>query len=611
MVDWGIVMAIKKYKRLFIFPLLMGLVSSCGNNNEVNNTMKDDRNLNAIDYAFNNLCGEDALGRVVNKVNKIKSDKTRYVGLWYSVWLGGHKSQQRAVYDITKLEETEDGMLALKSTEPNTLSQVNEFHFWGEPLYGYYNSQDPFVITRHIELFINAGIDYLCLDATNDVLYPDATYQLLDLLMAYQLQGYNVPKIVFYTNSNSGSTVDKLWYKFYQNGKYQDVMFSPNGKPLIIGITKNNNKASDQTKYYPFTNFIADEYLERFDVKESEWPNGDHNENSIPWMSWEYPQRVHKETNSICIDVAQHSHSVIYVSSEDPECHRGYNNITKKLEGDYTSGLSFQQMWDTALKDVDNNINNVLVTSFNEWMAIKQPNATFVDVYDKIYSRDIEMMKGGYNDNYYMQLVKNVREFKYDPFIKYDKEEHSIDISKGVAKEWKNIKTHYQDLEGDALNRNFKGAVDGLTYKSNSKRNDIKLVKVTHDKNNIYFYIECSENLTKYDGSAENFMNILLKTKDSDKNFMGCNVLINRKINGHKGSVEISNGGYDFTSVDEADVYIDGNVMQVKIPRRNIETNETCDIEFKVCDNVTDYKDVMDYYVTGDVMPLGRLRYGY
>lgn len=51
--------------------------------------------------------------------------------------------------------------------------------------------------------------------------------------------------------------------------------------------------------------------------------------------------------------------------------------------------------------------------------------------------------------------------------------------------------------------------------------------------------------------------------------------------------------------------------MQVKIPRRNIETNQTCDIEFKVCDNVTDYKDVMDYYVTGDVMPLGRLRYGY
>ena len=48
-------------------------------------------------------------------------------------------------------------------------------------------------------------------------------------------------------------------------------------------------------------------------------------------------------------------------------------------------------------------------------------------------------MKGGYNDNYYMQLVKNVREFKYDLFIKYDKEEHSIDISKGIAKEWKNI----------------------------------------------------------------------------------------------------------------------------------------------------------------------------
>ena len=33
--------------------------------------------------------------------------------------------------------------------------------------------------------------------------------------------------------------------------------------------------------------------------------------------------------------------------------------------------------------------------------------------------------------------------------------------------------------------------------------------------------------------------------------------------------------------------------------------------EFKVADNVTDYTDIMDYYVTGDSAPIGRLRYAY
>lgn len=602
-------------KKVFALPFLAMLLSGCNSTSKPTSSgdtsMRDERNLSAIDHAFSSLCGEDALGRKINRIDSIKTDKTRYVGLWYSVWLGGHKYQQKAIYDITKLEESEEGMLALKSTEDNDLSKINEFHFWGEPLYGYYDSSDPFVITRHIELFINAGIDYLCIDATNNVVYTDATYALLDLLMKFDEQGYNVPKIMFYTNSFSGTTVQKLWDKFYQNGKYNRVMFSPNGKPMIIGITKNNNNASDQTKYYPFNDYIPDEYLDKFDVRESEWPNGDHNPNSIPWMSWQYPQAVHEETNSICIDVAQHSHSVIYVSSKDPECHRGYNNITGQVEGDYTSGLSFQQMWDTALNDVDNNINNVLVTSFNEWMAIKQPNATFVDVFDKEYSRDIEMMKGGYNDNYYLQLVSNIRSFKYNPYVKYDKDEYSIDISSGVSPIWSVVSSCYQDLEGDALNRDYVGAVNGLQYKAESKRNDIRLVKTTHDSNYIYFYIECSEDITDYNGTDENYMNIFLKTKESEDNFMGCNILINREIKDNKGSVEVSTGGYNFNKVDEADISINGNIMQVRVPRRNIETNSTCDIEFKIADNVTEYKDVMDYYVSGDVMPLGRLRYGY
>src|SRR3546814_17661199 len=73
-------------------------------------------------------------------------------------------------------------------------------------------------------------------------------------------------------------------------------------------------------------------------------------------------------------------------------------------------------MWDAVFAS-KKKVNNVLVTSFNEWMAIKYANDSgevyFVDVYNHEFSRDIEMMKGGYHDNFYMQLVQYVRRFTF------------------------------------------------------------------------------------------------------------------------------------------------------------------------------------------------------
>lgn len=577
-------------------------------NNDTTKLEQDKRNLSYSEYSLMNLCGEDALNRRIERVDNLKTDKTRYVGIFYSVWLGQHTYSQSGIYDITKLEMTEEGRVALSSTSDNGLSKMGDFHFWGEPLYGYYSMTDKFVLARHMELLTNAGIDYLCIDNTNNVVYQNPTNALLDLLLEFQNQGINVPKVMFYTNSFSGDTVDKIYDQFYVSGKYDKLWFAPNGKPMIIGITRNNDRASDQTKYDPnFNSYIRDEMLNYFDVKESEWPNGDKNDNSIPWMSWEYPQYVHD--GSIAVPVAQHSHSKIYVSSKDPECSRGYNNLTGQVDEDFRAGTSFQTMFDNAKND--ERVNNILVTSFNEWMAIKQPNATFVDVYNEEFSRDIEMMKGGYNDNFYMQLVKNVREFKYTPFKEYKKNNFTIDIENGVDSLWDAIHSGYQDFEGDAIKRDSVGAVNGLRYTDNSARNDIKLVKVTNDVKNIYFYIECKEDITAYNGTDENYMNIWLRTNSKDPSFNGFNILINRNIKNNEGIIEKSLGGYNFEVVGKAKLSINGNVMQVKIPKEYLNCEKENSFEFKVADNVTNYKDIMDYYVTGDVVPLGRLRYGY
>ncbi len=573
----------------------------------------DLRDLNETEYSILNLSSTDASGRKF-MVSSGPSKEKRTVGLFYSLWLGQHHAQQRGIYDIQKLldKNPED----LNNPEGTVKSPLHEFHFWGEPLYGYYSMSDPWVITRHIELLSNASIDYLCIDATNNVVYPESTGALLQVLLSFQKQGFHIPKIVFYTNTKSGSTIDSLFDRYYRSDEYKSLWFCPKGKPMIIGITENNGNASDMTKYHSFSDFIKPEMLTFFDVRESQWPNGDYNPVSIPWMSWQYPQWNH--SGSVAVPVAQHSHSVIYASSRHPECSRGYNQITKEVENDWTVGANFETMWMSVFSSKDP-INNVLVTSFNEWMAIKykgqsegKNNVFFVDVFNHEFSRDIEMMKGGYNDNFYLQLVRNVRNFKFMKAIHYQYPHKTINIHKATKDTWKSVRATYLDYAGDAVPRDFINAVGTDRYTDNSNRNDITQIKVVHDRKNVYFFIKTKDPITRHNDRDVNWMNIYLSTS-GDNSFEGYHYVINRKPaqNGIT-SVEKSTGGYHWEVSGEAEYLVNDCVMQISIPLKAIGlSKDNFSFEFKVSDNVTNYSDIMDYYITGDSAPIGRLNFSY
>lgn len=565
------------------------------------------------------LAATDALGRRIEPAQPTKGPQ-KQVGIFYSAWLGQHQSGQRGIYDIQRMLDTDP--TSLHDPAGNAESPLNEFHFWGEPLYGYYSMSDPWIVVRHIELLTQAGIDYLCIDATNNVIYETPTHNLLATLLKFQRQGFAVPKVVFYTNSHSGVAVEKLYNAFYKSGQYEDVWLKPEGKPMIIGITENNGNASDQTRFeamlHPpdgFTEYITPEMQLYFDVRESQWPNGEYNENSIPWMSWQHPQWNHSGT--VAVPVAQHSHSVIYASSMHPECNRGYDNASKEVNPNWAEGTSFQTMWNGVFESTEP-VDNVLVTSFNEWMAIKYVNDAnevfFVDVYNAEYSRDIEMMKGGYADNFYLQLAQNVRKFKFEPKSKTHRPSKvKIDIHDLNPRQWAKVKESYVDFAGDAIPRNFENAAGTGTYTDNSNRNDIVEIKVAHDRKNLYFRIETLADITSYNGRDQNWMNILIRTHGAvETNFAGYNYIVNRNPGAGKTSVERSTGGYEWTTSGEADYVVSGNVMQVAIPLQHLSLAPgKCQIEFKVADNVTNFDDIMDYYVTGDSAPIGRLSYSY
>ena len=81
-------------------------------------------------------------------------------------------------------------------------------------------------------------------------------------------------------------------------------------------------------------------------------------------------------------------------------------------------GHNFQEQWQRVF---ELNPPFVMVTGWNEWIAGRwgKPDGplVFVDQFDQEFSRDIEPMNGGHGDNYYFQLVANVRRYKGAPAL--------------------------------------------------------------------------------------------------------------------------------------------------------------------------------------------------
>ncbi|MHB9011248.1 MAG: hypothetical protein ACYC49_03360, partial [Ignavibacteriaceae bacterium] len=199
--------------------------------------------------------------------------------------------------------------------------------------------------------------------------------------------------------------------------------------------------------------------------------------------------------------------------------------VVKHPEG---YGIYFQQRWNEALKA---DPQFIYINDWNEWTAGKysgspippgnkekttpfmrrNSNYYFVDQYNAEFNRDIQPMKGGYTDNYYMQMAENIRRYKGVRPIPVLKGLTRIKLN-GDFTDWNNVKVEYRDTKGDTFHRDYNG-YGGLHYINNSGRNDIITSKVAVDNENVYFYAETNEVLTPYTG--HNWMLLLI---DADKN---------------------------------------------------------------------------------------------
>lgn len=549
------------------------------------------------------LAGTDNLGRVLPLNSSVGSPKpNKKVGLFYFLW-HGESGTSGNYWDLSEIVPNHPEVL---QDHNNKFWGTGGMYFWGKPIYGYYRADDYWVHLRNIQLLADAGVDFLVIDATNTFVYPKQANELMNAMDAVRAQGKTPPQIVFYTNTKSGETMQKAYDNFYKPGApyyHPNCWFYLDGKPLIIGITK-ETEGKDYQSFFTF--------------RESQWPNEPKKVNGWPWIAFARPQFVYQnaagENEIINVSVSQHPNwqagmgGAAFYGCKDNWGRSYHNGSHGNPATDVFYGYNFQEQWDFALKQ---NVPFIFITGWNEWIAgrfasmDKDPqHSWFCDTATPEYSRDAEpTYTGGLKDNYYMQMVGNIRKFKGVEQNQLSSPEKTIKS----LNDWSEVLPVYSDYTGDTQARNHQGAESAPVhiYKNTTGRNDFHLLKVARNGTTIYFYAETVDAITKNSGS--NWMRLYL---DTDRNAKTGWLGYDYRITGGNNLQKYVQG--EWVDFKKTAYIVEGNKLILTVPLKYLNLKSSkLNFEFKWSDNMQDDKDPLDWYVNGDVAPGGRFNYVY
>ncbi len=555
----------------------------------------------------------DALGRDLplgGQVRPPQSDK--FVGVFYFVWQGFHENKN--IYDMTKI-------IAANPKNPQW-GPPGAFHWWGEPEIGYFRATDPYVARRNLAMMAVAGVDCLFVDVTNSFTYPDEMKVLFETARQMRAQGNPTPQIAFIMNANTVPTVKRLWDEWYKNASYQELWFQWDGKPLILGDITQKTKEGEAIpaeiqEFFTWRHSWFESYSKGwFGDGKGKWPWRD----KTPQKPGLSPTG---EVEQVAVGVASHPIG--------DNIGRSYANRTavKVDEFDmtttYDQGIQFEEQWQRALQ-IDPPL--VFVTGWNEWVAqrqittaeqaghvnlvgrpMKQGDTFFVDLYNAEFSRDADAMKGGYTDNYYLQLVANIRKFKGARPIPLASGAQSIDLA-GDFSQWRTVAPEFRDTIGDTMHRDFPGW-GGLHYKNDTGRNDIIASKVARDAQNFHFYARTQNDLSPKDGRA--WMLLLINADQNSKTgWNGYDFRVNSKVGDKTTSLEKwTNGAWN--PIAQIPYRAAKNELHLSIPRALLGQNQTtrASFDFKWADNIDPNGSVETLFLDGDCAPPRRFNYRY
>lgn len=556
---------------------------------------------------FDQCGGIDGLGRELpsnEEAGHLRED--RYVGIFYFLWLGQHGTA--GPYDNTKI--LSQWPEAVNDPGHPAWGPEDSFHFWGEPLYGYYLGDDSWVLRKHVQLLTSAGIDFLVFDTTNAAIYKKVYDELFRVMDDIYNQGFKVPKFAFYTNTKSGQTISEIYDDIYKQGRYKHLWFHWKGKPLMIGDPEECD--NEQRDFFTF--------------RCNQWPNEEAKTNGFPWIEFQRPQRVffndEGEKEIINVSVAQHPSVAMsdtpfyqYGNNWGRDYHESKDETEDPAQDAVYQGMNIAEQWEFALKE---DPMMIFVTGWNEWIAMRlkgtpERPVLFVDQATLNFSRDIEPMKGGYEDHYYMQMIGYIRRFK-------GISGHDNSLNRTFAlnvkpdfNTWQSIAQGYKDFEGDTGHRRHPG-YGSYSYTDVTGRNDFVMLKAAHSDENLYFYAQTREPISP--NTDHHWMMLLIRNRRQlDSGWEGYHYIVNRKVKDEATTLlERSTGGWNWGTAAEVSYAVQGNEMHIELPRALLGVDDPKEgiwIEFKWVDHMQNEGNIMDFYQYGDTAPKGRMNFVY
>jgi hypothetical protein len=162
----------------------------------------------------------------------------------------------------------------------------------------------------------------------------------------------------------------------------------------------------------------------------------------------------------------------------------------------------------------------------------------------------------------------------------------------------------------DILDRDAPGYGD-LHYTNRTGRNDFDTMKVTEDRENVYFYAKTVDPITTPD---KHWMSLFLRTSNAkaENSWEGYDFVLNRIVPASGQAIlESSSGGWNWKEAAKVAMKVEGNELQLAIPKKELGLTEgtKTTFQFKWADNYQGEGDIDSFYLDGDAAPIGRLNY--
>ncbi len=560
----------------------------------------------------------DGLGRTAPTAAQTRPARSgRFVGIFYFLTHGNRAYYDRPAEhldygvfgDDPRVLRDNTQMIAASGGNPLTKPDAwkdGGVYWWGEPATGYF--------------LADAGVDTLIFDVTNAPQYSAAYTTILDTAEQMRREGSPTPQFLFITYSSTGPVANSLYDNIYAKGRYKNLWFLWQGKPLILG----DPHGSGPTKGAPRPE-VQHFFTWRYSWANTKGPNGN-SKDEWEWsdsgdpqlFGWHDAPDKPEEESVLLGGWANGDIGRSFVGGDQPWGRKGQEPLLnpQDVAADTAKGDFFSQQWQAALRT---DPEFVFVTGWNEWTAGRQyaPGVSmlghvtqagqyyFVDEYNEEFSRDAMPMRGGHADNYYMLLVDGIRQFKGA---------HPAPVAHGFhtpgrLADWNTVTPEYLDAAGDTTHRNWPGW-GGKQYTDNSGRNDLVAAKVACDARNVYFYVRTQAKLSSFSGL--NWMQLLIDADENAKTgWNGYDYVVNSQVTSSSLTTlkRFSDGKTWPVHYQAA-----GNEMQISIPRSLIGlTNfKRTAFDFHWVDNAPvggDPTQIADWWYVGDSAPDGRFNY--